>query len=187
MPPDREVIYNFSAKGGHSSVSGGEFVIDKIYEINPTEGFRPGKTPVLEEIYFAPARHFVTSDTRRDKAVLAIEKELAERLGQFEREGKLLEAERLERRTKADLAMIREIGYCNGIENYSRHLSGRQAGEPPDTLLDYFPEDFLTVIDESHVTVPQLGGMHAGDASRKKTLIEFGFRLPSAADNPFEV
>jgi len=180
MPPDREVIYNFELKEGK---------IDKIYEIKPAEGFRPGKTPVLEEIYFAPARHFVTPDIRREEAALTIKKELSVRLQLFEKEGKLLEAERLERRTKADLAMIREVGYCNGIENYSRHLSGRAPGEPPDTLLNYFPRlsggqaDFLTVIDESHVTVPQLNGMYAGDASRKKTLIEFGFRLPSAADN----
>jgi len=112
-----------------------------------------------------------------------MEAELALQLKYFEKEGKLLEAERLERRTKADLAMIREIGYCNGIENYSRHLSGRGAGEPPETLLDYFPKEFLTVIDESHVTVPQLNGMYQGDASRKRALVEFGFRLPSAADN----
>jgi excinuclease ABC subunit B len=109
--------------------------------------------------------------------------ELKERLAVFEKEKKLLEAERLERRTRADLAMLREIGYCNGIENYSRVLSGRLPGEPPNTLLDYFPDDFLTVIDESHVTVPQIRGMYEGDASRKRTLIEYGFRLPSAADN----
>ena len=174
MPPDREIIYNFELKNGK---------IDKIYEIKPAEGFRPGETPALDEICFAPARHFITPRAERERAIKAIEAELALQLKYFEKEGKLLEAERLERRTKADLAMIREIGYCNGIENYSRHLSGRGAGEPPETLLDYFPKEFLTVIDESHVTVPQLNGMYQGDASRKRALVEFGFRLPSAADN----
>jgi len=174
MPPDREVIYNLELEGGR---------IKTIYEINPIKGFQKGKTPTLSEVYIAPARHFITPHSERERAIKAIEAELAERLKYFEREGKLLEAERLERRTKSDLAMIREIGYCNGIENYSRHLSGRRAGEPPETLLDYFPKDFLTIIDESHVTVPQLRGMYEGDASRKRTLIEFGFRLPSAADN----
>jgi len=174
MPPDREVIYNLELEKGK---------IKTIYEIDPVKGFQKEKTPTLSEIYIAPARHFITPLPERERAIKAIEAELAERLKYFEREGKLLEAERLERRTRGDLAMIREIGYCNGIENYSRHLSGRRAGEPPETLLDYFPKDFLTVIDESHVTVPQLHGMYEGDASRKKTLIEFGFRLPSAADN----
>ncbi|OGG40739.1 excinuclease ABC subunit B [Candidatus Jorgensenbacteria bacterium GWA1_49_17] len=174
MPPDREIIYNFELKNGK---------IDKIYEIKPAEGFRSGETPALDEICFAPARHFITPRAERERAIKAIEAELALQLKYFEKEGKLLEAERLERRTKADLAMIREIGYCNGIENYSRHLSGRGAGEPPETLLDYFPKEFLTVIDESHVTVPQLNGMYQGDASRKRALVEFGFRLPSAADN----
>ena len=174
MPPDREIIYNFELKNGK---------IDKIYEIKPAEGFRPGETPALDEICFAPARHFITPRAERERAIKAMEAELALQLKYFEKEGKLLEAERLERRTKADLAMIREIGYCNGIENYSRHLSGREAGEPPETLLDYFPKEFLTVIDESHVTVPQLNGMYQGDASRKRALVEFGFRLPSAADN----
>ncbi|MBI4034157.1 MAG: excinuclease ABC subunit UvrB [Candidatus Brennerbacteria bacterium] len=174
MPPDRGVIYNFDLKKGR---------IAGIYEINPARGFRVGITPTLEEIYFAPARHFITPYSERERAMHAIEEELAERLKYFEKEGKLLEAERLERRTKGDLAMLREIGYCHGIENYSRHLSGRAPGRPPETLLDYFPRDFLTIIDESHVTVPQLNGMYEGDASRKKTLIEFGFRLPSAADN----
>ncbi|OGG39412.1 excinuclease ABC subunit B [Candidatus Jorgensenbacteria bacterium GWC1_48_12] len=174
MPPDREIIYNFELKNGK---------IDKIYEIKPAEGFRSGETPALDEICFAPARHFITPRAERERAIKAMEAELALQLKYFEKEGKLLEAERLERRTKADLAMIREIGYCNGIENYSRHLSGRGAGEPPETLLDYFPKEFLTVIDESHVTVPQLNGMYQGDASRKRALVEFGFRLPSAADN----
>ena len=174
MPPDREVIYAFELKGGR---------IEKIYEVDPVAGFRPGATPELPDIYIAPAKHFITPPASRKRAVKAIREELKEQLNRFEEQKKFLEAERLERRTKFDLAMLGEVGYCHGIENYSRHLSGRAAGEPPDTLLDYFPDDFLTIIDESHVTVPQLAGMYEGDASRKKTLIEYGFRLPSAADN----
>ena len=189
MPPDREVIYNFELEDSpiHGeqgrTASFDRKIIKKIYEIDPVQGFRPGRTPETPEIYIAPAKHFVTLAGVRERAIQEIKAELKERLAYFEKSGKLLEAERLERRTKFDLAMIREIGYCHGIENYSRHLSGRAAGEPPDTLLDYFPKGFLTVIDESHVTVPQIQGMYEGDASRKKTLIEFGFRLPSAADN----
>ncbi|MFA5870794.1 MAG: excinuclease ABC subunit UvrB [Candidatus Paceibacterota bacterium] len=180
MPTDREIIFSFELEKG---------IIKKIYEINPVEGFVRGKTKELKAVFIPPAKHFITKKEVRDIAIKEIKKELKQQLVKFERSGKLLEAERLERRTKFDCAMIEEIGYCNGIENYSRHLSGRNAGEPPDTLLDYFPKkkdgsaDFITVIDESHVTIPQLGGMYAGDAARKKTLIEFGFRLPSAADN----
>ena len=189
MPPDREMIYDFELGGG---------VIKAIYEVDPVRGFRPGKNPKLAEVYIAPAKHFITEAPERDRAIKAIQQELADRLALFDKEKKFLEAERLERRTKFDLAMMREVGYCHGIENYSRHLSGRVAGEPPETLLDYFlarnriggskdnassHADFLTVIDESHMTVPQLQGMFNGDASRKKTLIEYGFRLPSAADN----
>jgi excinuclease ABC subunit B len=188
MPADREVIYNFELVSG---------AIAKIYEIDPVKGFLPGETPAVPEVYFAPAKHFITPKSERERAIGAIKEELRERLKYFESRKEFLEAERLERRTKADLAMMREIGYCHGIENYSRHLSGRAEGDPPDTLLDYFSrstpsndgeqsrttEDFLTVIDESHVTVPQIEGMYEGDASRKKTLIKYGFRLPSAADN----
>lgn len=181
MPPDREVIYRFDIN---------KEKIGKIYEVNPIQGFEPGVTPETQEVIIAPAKHFITMVPERKRAVLDIKKELKERLGYFEKKKMFLEAERLERRTKYDVAMIEEIGYCNGIENYSRHLSGRSAGEPPETLLDYFPHsessgqaDFLTVIDESHVTVPQIQGMYAGDASRKKTLVEYGFRLPSAVDN----
>ncbi|TSC82572.1 MAG: excinuclease subunit B [Parcubacteria group bacterium Gr01-1014_20] len=174
MPVDREIIYDFEIKGGK---------IDSIYEFEPAEGFIPGKTPEVPEVIFAPAKHFITPKEDRERAVKAIRIELKERLRYFEKNGKLLEAERLERRTKFDLAMMKEVGYCHGIENYSRHLSGRNAGDPPETLLDYFRGDFLTVIDESHVTIPQLNGMYHGDASRKQTLIEYGFRLPSAADN----
>ena len=153
------------------------------------KGFRPGKTPQVADVIFAPAKHFITEAPERERAIKEIQVELRDQLKKLEGEGKLLEAERLERRTKFDLAMMREVGYCHGIENYSRHLSGRPAGAAPDTLLDYFPKatdgraDFLTVIDESHMTVPQIQGMYNGDAARKKTLIEFGFRLPSAADN----
>ncbi|HEY4510727.1 MAG TPA: excinuclease ABC subunit UvrB, partial [Candidatus Paceibacterota bacterium] len=174
MPPDRELVYTFAVENN---------VLQKIYEVNPVHGFSPNKTPTLSEVSLAPAKHFITKAIDRERAIKEIKEELKERLKYFEKSGKLLEAERLERRTKFDLTMIREVGYCHGIENYSRHLSGHAAGEPPDTLLDYYPRDFLLVIDESHVTVPQIGGMYEGDASRKRTLIEYGFRLPSAADN----
>lgn len=151
------------------------------------------------ETYIYPAKHFITSEADRDRAIKSIKLELEERLKELEESGKLLEAERLKRRTNYDLAMIKEVGYCNGIENYSRHLTGRKKGEAPATLLDYFftrqnlgeggpskedgSPDFLTIIDESHVAVPQIRGMYAGDESRKKNLVEYGFRLPSALDN----
>ena len=137
----------------------------------------------LDEMILFPASHYVTTPERLDAAVRRIEAELAERLGYFESTGRLLEAQRLRMRTTYDLEMLQELGYCNGVENYSAHLDGRGRGEAPFTLLDYFPDDFLTVIDESHVAVPQLHGQYAGDRSRKGTLIEHGFRLPSAADN----
>lgn len=142
-----------------------------------------------EHVFLFPAKHFLTEGEKKEKAMKVIEKEMKDQVKKFEKEGKLLEAERIKRRTQNDLAMMREVGYCSGIENYSRPLSGKGPGEPPETLISYFPHDkngkpeFLTMIDESHVTLPQLHGMYAGDASRKKTLIEFGFRLPSAADN----
>ncbi len=142
-----------------------------------------------ENVFLFPAKHFLTEGEKKDRAIVAIEKEMKEQVKKFEKEGKLLEAERIKRRTQNDLSMMREIGYCSGIENYSRPLSGKAPGEAPETLISYFPHDkngkpeFLTIIDESHVTLPQLHGMYAGDAARKKTLIEFGFRLPSAADN----
>src|SRR6185436_8176427 len=125
----------------------------------------------------------VTPKDVQDAALADIELELAEQLKKFAAEGKILEAERLKRRTRQDIGMIREFGFCNGIENYSRHFDRRKSGEPPYTLLSYFPKDFLTVIDESHVTVSQIGGMYAGDRARKDTLVEHGFRLPSAVDN----
>ena len=137
----------------------------------------------MSEVLIFPATHYVAGDERMRKAVVGIENELQVRLKQFETEGKLLEAQRLRMRTQYDLEMIAEVGFCNGIENYSMHIDGRSPGEPPFTLLDYFPDDYLLVVDESHVTIPQLHGQFAGDRSRKATLIEHGFRLPSAADN----
>jgi len=137
----------------------------------------------LDFFYFFPAKHFITDKDQQKIAIKTIEDELKERLKFLDKEGKLLEAERLKRRTRYDLALIREVGYCNGIENYSRHFSNKKPGDPPETLLSYFPKDFLMIIDESHVTVSQVGGMYAGDKSRKDTLVEHGFRLPSALDN----
>ena len=174
MPPNEEVIYNFRLADNK---------IAEIFIVDPVKGFQFGKTPSVNEVFISPARHFITVSGEREKALVTIKQELKDQLKKFEKEGKFLEAERIERRTLNDIAMIREAGYCHGIENYSRHLSGRPAGEPPATLLDYFPKDFLMVIDESHVSVPQIGGMYAGDKARKSTLIDYGFRLPSAADN----
>ncbi|MDX5381012.1 MAG: excinuclease ABC subunit UvrB, partial [Actinomycetes bacterium] len=134
-------------------------------------------------VHLFPASHYVAGPERMERAIGTIEEELAERLAEFERQGKLLEAKRLRMRTTYDLEMLRQIGTCSGIENYSRHIDGRGPGTPPHTLLDYFPEDFLLVIDESHVTVPQIGAMFEGDSSRKRTLVDHGFRLPSAMDN----
>jgi excinuclease ABC subunit B len=136
-----------------------------------------------DELYVFPATHYVAGPERMARAIAGIEAELAERLAELEQQGKLLEAQRLRMRTAYDIEMMRQVGSCAGIENYSRHIDGRPAGSPPNTLLDYFPEDFLLVIDESHVTVPQIGAMYEGDVSRKRTLVEHGFRLPSAIDN----
>jgi excinuclease ABC subunit B len=136
-----------------------------------------------DELYVFPASHYVAGPERMARAIAGIEAELAERLAELERQGKMLEAQRLRMRTTYDVEMMRQVGSCAGIENYSRHIDGRAAGSPPNTLLDYFPEDFLLVIDESHVTVPQIGAMYEGDVSRKRTLVEHGFRLPSAIDN----
>lgn len=135
------------------------------------------------ELYVFPASHYVAGPERMEKAVAGIEKELAERLAELEKQGKMLEAQRLRMRTTYDLEMMRQIGSCSGIENYSLHMDDRERGSAPNTLIDYFPEDFLLVIDESHVTVPQIGAMYEGDASRKRTLVDHGFRLPSALDN----
>jgi len=154
--------------------------IDSISLIDPLTGKILEK---LDRIIIYPAKHFITSPPRLKEAVKAIEEELKEQIEFFKKQGKYLEAERIEMRTKYDIEMLLELGYCNGIENYSRHLSGRKAGEPPATLLDSFPDDFWVIIDESHVTIPQIRGMYNGDRSRKQTLVDFGFRLPSALDN----
>lgn len=177
MPVSEKYIYLIEVSGGR---------IGSITKIDPVSQKILG---TLEHMFLFPAKHFITDKDQQSAALQSIRAELALRLTQLEQEGKLLEVERLKRRTKYDLAMMEEIGYCNGIENYSRHLSGKLPGEPPETLLSYFPHtedgrpDFLTIIDESHVTLPQLRGMYAGDQSRKKTLVEYGFRLPSALDN----
>jgi excinuclease ABC subunit B len=154
--------------------------VEKITRIDPVTG------EIIEELWEAwiyPATHYVASHDRMQRAIAEIESELSGRLETLERRGKLLEAQRLRMRTNHDLEMLRELGFCSGIENYSRHIDGRQPGEPPYTLLDYFPKDWLCVIDESHVTVPQVHGMYEGDMTRKRTLVEHGFRLPSAQDN----
>ncbi len=177
MPVNERKIYRVSIKG------------EKVDSIIVLDSISRSILTEPEAIFIFPAHHFVTPEEEISRALKDIEFELDTRLGELKSEGKNLEAERLSRRTRYDMAMIREVGYCNGIENYSRHFSGRSEGEAPDTLLSYFPHtdegrpDFLTVIDESHVTIPQIGGMYAGDRSRKKSLIEFGFRLPSALDN----
>ncbi len=177
MPTNERVIFRLSFAGN---------TVSNITKIDAVT------REIIEEpevFYLFPAKHFVTPEDERLVAIEDIKAELKEQLAKFKKEGKLLEAERLRRRTEYDLALIREVGYCNGIENYSRHFDRRASGEAPYTLLDYFPHkedgspDFLTIIDESHVTIPQIGGMYAGDQSRKKTLVEFGFRLPSAVDN----
>ncbi|MDI3257872.1 MAG: excinuclease ABC subunit UvrB [Kyrpidia sp.] len=154
--------------------------IDRITEVDVVTGEVVGQR---EHVAVFPASHFVTSRDRLERAIRDIRQELEERLEELRARGKLLEAQRLEQRTAYDLEMMQELGFCPGIENYSRHLEGRPAGSPPNTLFDYFPEDFLLIIDESHVTLPQIHGMYGGDKTRKDTLIEHGFRLPSAADN----
>ena len=154
--------------------------VDRIALVNAATGEILGADG---QTFIYPAKHYVMPEERIERACLAIEDELAQRLEEFRREAKLLEAQRLEARTKYDLEMLREVGYCSGIENYSRHLSGRKPGERPYCLIDYLPDDALVFVDESHVTVPQIRAMHAGDRSRKTTLVEHGFRLPSALDN----
>lgn len=177
MPVSERIIYRLELERGEVSM------IKKIDAVSRSIVGEP------EDMFLFPAKHFITPEDEKKDALKSIKKELEVRLKELNKEGKILEAERLKRRTNYDLALIREVGYTNGIENYSRHFSGKKEGEPPYTLLDYFPKkkdgspDFLTVIDESHVTVPQIGGMYAGDQSRKKTLVEHGFRLPSAKDN----
>nr|WP_313313298.1 excinuclease ABC subunit UvrB [Dietzia maris] len=154
--------------------------IDALYYIHPLTGDVVRR---VDEVRIFPATHYVAGPERMAKAIASIEAELEERLAELENQGKLLEAQRLRMRTSYDIEMMQQVGFCSGIENYSRHIDGRPAGSSPATLIDYFPEDFLTVIDESHVTVPQIGAMYEGDASRKRNLVDFGFRLPSALDN----
>ncbi len=154
--------------------------IDTIREIDPLTGRSLRR---LDEIAVYPGTHYVTSRDNLERAVKAIQMELSQRLDELRREGKLVEAQRLEERTRLDLEMMLEMGYCSGIENYSRHLDGREAGSPPATLFSYFPEDWLLFVDESHITIPQVRGMFRGDRSRKETLVRYGFRLPSALDN----
>ncbi|CAB4593582.1 unannotated protein [freshwater metagenome] len=154
--------------------------VERITMIDPLTGETLSEP---SELIVFPATHYVAGDERMRRAIVGIEKELQEQLAMFEKQGKLLEAQRLRMRTQFDLEMMQEMGYCNGIENYSMHIDGRQPGEPPFTLLDYFPKDYLLIIDESHVAVPQLHAQYAGDRSRKNTLVEHGFRLPSARDN----
>ncbi|MGC8717502.1 MAG: excinuclease ABC subunit UvrB [bacterium] len=171
FPSSEEVIYRIDSFGD---------TVERIIEFDPVTGEVFG---TLSSIVIYPAKHFVTTRSKLLKAVESIKLELEERVRELREKGKLLEAQRLESRTMYDIEMLLEIGYCPGIENYSRHLSGRKPGERPYTLIDYFPKDFLLFIDESHVTVPQLNGMYEGDRSRKETLVEYGFRLPSALDN----
>lgn len=171
MPVHEEKVYRVESPRG---------VVDRIFAMDPVTRKMEKEQ---EDLWVFPAKHFITLGPERERALTVIRQELKDRLDEFEKQGKLLEAERLERRTHYDLEMIENLGYCNGIENYSQPLSGRARGEAPDTLFSYFPDDFLLIIDESHVTVPQLGAMYEGDRSRKQTLIEHGFRLPSAADN----
>ena len=154
--------------------------IDKLYYLHPLTGDIVSE---VDELRIFPATHYVAGPERLERAIRDIESELEERLATLERQGKLLEAQRLRMRTSYDVEMMRQVGFCSGIENYSRHIDGRPGGTAPATLIDYFPEDFLLVIDESHVTVPQIGGMYEGDMSRKRNLVEHGFRLPSAVDN----
>jgi len=154
--------------------------IDQLSIINPLTGETITK---LDQLFVYPAKHFVMSEARVERAIQAIRKELKGQLDHFKKEGKLLEAQRLNARTRYDLELMQEVGYCSGVENYSRHLAGRAEGEPPDTLYDFFPDDFLLFVDESHVSVSQVRAMWAGDRSRKTTLVDHGFRLPSALDN----
>ncbi|MBE0465896.1 MAG: excinuclease ABC subunit UvrB [Candidatus Desulforudis sp.] len=177
-----DVLEVFPAASGERAIRAEFFgdEVDRILEFDPLTGEVLGER---EHVAILPASHYATSRDRLERAIAAIEEELAGRLAELRAREKLLEAQRLEQRTNYDLEMLREMGYCKGIENYSRHLTGRAPGEPPFTLIDYFPEDFIVVVDESHITVPQIGGMYEGDRSRKQTLVEHGFRLPSAFDN----
>ncbi len=169
---------NLSEQGYRIELFGDE--IEKIWEFDILTGEVLGN---VKHIAIFPTSHYIVSEEKMDKAIKAIKEELVERLKYFRDQGKLLEAQRLEERTNHDIEMMKEIGHCSGVENYSRHLTGKKPGEIPNTLFDYFPDDYLLFIDESHVTVPQIGGMYAGDRSRKEVLVDYGFRLPSALDN----
>ena len=169
---------NLSEQGYRIELFGDE--IEKIWEFDILTGEVLGN---VKHIAIFPTSHYIVSEEKMDKAIKAIKEELVERLKYFRDQGKLLEAQRLEERTNHDIEMMKEIGHCSGVENYSRHLTGKKPGEIPNTLFDYFPDDYLLFIDESHVTVPQIGGMYAGDRSRKGVLVDYGFRLPSALDN----
>jgi len=171
MPVNIELVYRI------------QFENDFITKIDVLDPITRRFQETVQDAWFFPATHFVADPASRSRVVKAIRSELKKRLSELDKEGKILEAERLSRRTRYDLEMIENIGYCNGIENYSRHFDNRQSGEPAFTLIDYFPDDFLLVIDESHVTIPQIGAMYNGDQARKQTLVEHGFRLPSAKDN----
>lgn len=171
MPVSEKIVYRIEIAEG------------RIKDIQKIDAITRSILENVEIFFLFPAKHFISSKEQNERAFKTIKAELVGQLKKFEKEGKLLEAERLKRRTTYDLALIREMGYCNGIENYSRHFSGKKEGEAPDTLLSYFGDDFLTIIDESHVTVPQIGAMYEGDRSRKQSLVDYGFRLPSAKDN----
>jgi excinuclease ABC subunit B len=171
MPVNEKIIYRIN------------FLENKVSAIIKIDAITRSIISEEKVFFLFPAKHFITNEEEKKQAIQSIKLELEVQLKKLKKDGLLLEAERLKRRTSYDLSLIKEVGYCNGIENYSRHFSGKTAGEPPDSLLAYFPKDFLTIIDESHVTIPQLNGMYAGDASRKKNLIDHGFRLPSASDN----
>ncbi|HEY1074713.1 MAG TPA: DEAD/DEAH box helicase family protein, partial [Patescibacteria group bacterium] len=171
MPTNRELVYRIELFG------------DEVESIRILDPITMASQETLSELVIYPAKHFMMDTNDQQRALMAIENEMVARVAELKAAGKLLEAERIERRTRYDLEMMREVGYCNGIENYSRHLDGRSPGEASATLISYFPKDFLMFIDESHVTVSQIGAMYAGDQARKNTLIDYGFRLPSARDN----
>jgi len=173
-PVNEDVIYRVELSGNR---------VESIFSVDPVEGFVLGETSEVEKIVLSPIKHFLSEENEKERAIREIEKEMKERIAYFEKNNMPLEAERIEQITRNDLAMIRELGYCNGIENYSKHLSGRAPGSAPSSLLDYFGEDFLTVIDESHITLSQIAAMYYGNKSRKRSLVEHGFRLPSAMDN----
>src|SRR5699024_4024427 len=177
-----DVLEVFPAGSGENIIRI-EFFGDEIDRITEVDSLTGEIKNELNHIAIFPASHYVVSKENMDRALGQIEEELEQQIRFFKSEDKLLEAQRISERTNFDIEMLRETGFCSGIENYSRHLTGLKEGEPPHTLLDYFPDDFLMIIDESHKTIPQIGGMYHGDQSRKTTLVDYGFRLPSAKDN----